>query len=1362
MKDFRYEEESPSSPSKSQLKKNELILSPSTSFTMKKKILSSPYQTPSRSSVRPLSVHTGHRNSNVNNTSILLNKSTSKPSLNSTMTLDQSMFGNEDKVPMKVYLRIRPLSKEEQKQKESNCFNILSKNTVSIKSTKNTDSENRFSFNSVFPTTTTQFELFNFVTYPLIQSFLNGHNILLLSYGVTNAGKTYTISGNDQDPGIIPRALELIFKSIPKQCLKRNDDDQKNILNDSSQNTTHQYPEEFDGQSDDDNQEDGDNEDNDSEMEDDSSESVERPHITIPQTPGTKKMQSISMSDQYNYSVWLSYYEIYKKSIYDLLDDTNRKTKPSLKLETNDKAVTIQNLKEVLVTSAEDARDVIEQGEACRRVGGTKLNKTSSRSHAVLTVKVFAYPTDIPREQLTPQMLRISKMTIIDLAGCERASRTEATGDRLKEASNINTSLFILGKCIEGLKQQSLSGKTQIIPWRESDLTRICQEYFVGNGKAAMIVNVSPTEKDSDETLNVLRFSASAKEITTNSKIKQIPAYQAPPSFQAPPPSYATLNQSQQQLQQQNSKKRKTIDLSLLNNQMNEIKKRIHLDATLSQSTAVPLKDNNNILNIQKQLQPSIILPNSNISTLSRNSIAFGQKPLVLDYNNMEKDQLVQYLHDNQKKLFDYEIKFNSLNVSLREEMHKENMRICTDMENQFAQQMTNETKMIYDQFQSKLKLIKTVNQLQCQKLQEQISLGKSEMSTSKMEIQKLQEQLEKTTQIAKDLKSNKPKTPVKSDHEWIMEITEIQCDRDQLQNRFDKLVVDLEQEREKNQYILESNQKEIQSLSKKIEDLEEQRNHSHQGIDELNEKIQQLEYERLQFIREIETYQKQRDLELREMRESLEAQYQESREKLEYTHRLENHSLQIQLNQEKKEKQSLQEDLVKWKHKAEESTAILNSGLSDKLKDKPSLYHHGIHGGSSSSHGVASSPFKALKSLAGGNNNGTIFTTPMKSKVVGKIALLNEGVEQNTLYKGDVEKSVTGQGFSVRFKDTEVIPNSPLAPGTPSTISCQTPDRLMVDPNQYNDNGLLMKEINEDDIMSDLLMNDPTTKSLTASTTNNNVSVINIDEDIEDKQENEKEKGTVEESEDDWLDIDIRGPYGKSKTSRPLSQKMVAPITNTVKTISKSANKLLKSKDEPDYSSQSSTSSTISQSASTKIPSTPNKFTSITPSTPSKLATPVKPTATTKSKSKILTSVIETPKKLVNNIMGKSSKTTTKDNDISPVILIEKPPVKVAKTRAASGKAKVSPVKVTVIPTRSRSGLVGKTTTTTTTTDDTKTTVIKSTRRKLTPKTPEISISDESSSSTSEEEVKPIKRPTQVLTKSLRRRSQLKPPSFR
>ena len=44
---------------------------------------------------------------------------------------------------------------------------------------------------------------------------------LLFAYGVTNSGKTYTMTGSGQDQGILPRCLDVLFNSIEEQQAKK-------------------------------------------------------------------------------------------------------------------------------------------------------------------------------------------------------------------------------------------------------------------------------------------------------------------------------------------------------------------------------------------------------------------------------------------------------------------------------------------------------------------------------------------------------------------------------------------------------------------------------------------------------------------------------------------------------------------------------------------------------------------------------------------------------------------------------------------------------------------------------------------------------------------------------------------------------------------------------------------------------------------------------------------------------------------------------------------------------------------------------------------------------------------------------------
>ena len=78
------------------------------------------------------------------------------------------------------------------------------------------------------------------------------------------------------------------------------------------------------------------------------------------------------------------------------------------------------------------------------------MNKESSRSHAVFIIYLRQI-TKVESAKANVTTEKLSRISLVDLAGSERQSKTAATGDRLKEAANINKSLTTLGMVISAL-----------------------------------------------------------------------------------------------------------------------------------------------------------------------------------------------------------------------------------------------------------------------------------------------------------------------------------------------------------------------------------------------------------------------------------------------------------------------------------------------------------------------------------------------------------------------------------------------------------------------------------------------------------------------------------------------------------------------------------------------------------------------------------------------------------------------------------------------------------------------------------------------------------------------------------------------
>lgn len=213
-----------------------------------------------------------------------------------------------------------------------------------------------------------------------------------------------------------------------------------------------------------------------------------------------------------DYLVRCSYYEIYNEQIMDLLNPSSG----NLQVREDIKAgAFIEGITEEAVLTCADAIKILIRGARNRHIGSTNMNMESSRSHSVFSMVIEQQRS---REGVTNVMK--SKINFVDLAGSERQKQTNAQGDRLKEATNINQSLSTLGKVIYSLVENS-KGKNTHISYRDSKLTRLLKDSLGGNSKTTIIANVSPAANSYGETLSTLKFAERAKLIKNRASINE-------------------------------------------------------------------------------------------------------------------------------------------------------------------------------------------------------------------------------------------------------------------------------------------------------------------------------------------------------------------------------------------------------------------------------------------------------------------------------------------------------------------------------------------------------------------------------------------------------------------------------------------------------------------------------------------------------------------------------------------------------------------------------------------------------------------------------------------------------------------------
>lgn len=349
-----------------------------------------------------------------------------------------------------VAARFRPFTEEEEKDGEDAVCVRIDDDMLTCHlgiSHSSYMKELSFTFDNIFPPTAYQEDVYLTIAQPIVDSVCRGINGAILVYGQTGSGKTHTMLGPQGarilERGDVPSSE---FGIIPR------------ALNELFEKMT-----------------------------------------------ASKKMMELKVS----------YLEIYQENVHDLLADPRsamRSVNPQLHMakhtirERGGGEIQLPSVTETLVTSPQQALDIMRQGNENRATSSTDMNKDSSRSHAIFIVSVTS---SLDRAHHT-----FAQLYMVDLAGNERVEKTAAVGMILEEAKLINRSLLALGQVIWALAHHN-----KHVPYRDSKLTRVLQNCLGGNAQTAIVVTASTHVQHTNETVSTLRFGNRASKIRNRAHV---------------------------------------------------------------------------------------------------------------------------------------------------------------------------------------------------------------------------------------------------------------------------------------------------------------------------------------------------------------------------------------------------------------------------------------------------------------------------------------------------------------------------------------------------------------------------------------------------------------------------------------------------------------------------------------------------------------------------------------------------------------------------------------------------------------------------------------------------------------------------
>lgn len=211
-------------------------------------------------------------------------------------------------------------------------------------------------------------------------------------------------------------------------------------------------------------------------------------------------------------TVYVSFLQVYNEQVFDMFD----KGMIPLNIREKEGGIVVSRLIQCRAHNVEECISLIEVGLKNRAIRETTMNHASSRSHSILQIVL---KQDIVLQNNERKRV-CSKLNLVDLAGSERWGGSGMGNEQISELTNINSSLYTLGRCIAALAKNSRERDAMVspsakvhVPYRDSKLTRLLQDSLGGNAKTCLLATVNPSTFCGDESICTLRFADRAHQV---------------------------------------------------------------------------------------------------------------------------------------------------------------------------------------------------------------------------------------------------------------------------------------------------------------------------------------------------------------------------------------------------------------------------------------------------------------------------------------------------------------------------------------------------------------------------------------------------------------------------------------------------------------------------------------------------------------------------------------------------------------------------------------------------------------------------------------------------------------------------------